>query len=162
MSSSAVLAKRIGLTATVATVVGTLAAASVTPVAAQADPEPAPPTGEGGQEVATGFDSACEDMGGDEVCTSGLMELDGDSGFHVRVRGYSYPANTDILVQANIYQNSYKNLFFRDTKPCDGASTGTCTYDNWFQCSPGIYLLSGWSWKSGSNVQPAVNTSVRV
>jgi hypothetical protein len=48
VSTSTLIATRIGLTATAATAVGTLGAASVTPVAAQTEPEPAPPAEEGG------------------------------------------------------------------------------------------------------------------
>jgi hypothetical protein len=58
VSTSTLIATRIGLTATAATAVGTLGAASVTPVAAQTEPEPAPPTGNDGEEVALGFDTS--------------------------------------------------------------------------------------------------------
>ena len=52
MSTSTLIAKRIGLSATAATAaVGTLGAASVTPVAAQIAPEPEPPADEGGEQV---------------------------------------------------------------------------------------------------------------
>ena len=45
---------------------------------------------------------------------------------------------------------------------CESASSGTCVYETWMSCSPGIYLLTGWSWKSGVNVQPQIDTSVRI
>jgi hypothetical protein len=128
-------------------------------VAAPLHPASAAEPGDEVEAVANGRDqlldtqTRCEDLTpGDPVCTTARIYAVGSGGVAFTVTGTSYPSGSTIWAQANVYYLSYKDLRWRDMTDCHGATS--CTYSNSLDCGPGEYILDGWSWRSGSSVQP--------
>ena len=142
--------------------VGAAAATAALPLAQGAAAQTVTVDPGGGVVMPLSGSYNCLNLGGpgsDSVCTKAEI-WESYNGVFGNVWGYSYPLST-IWAQANIYKNSFNTSFFRDMRSCANATE--CTYPFDFpDCGNGTYYLVGFSWKSGSNVQPEAHAQTTV